>query len=170
MHTNLEIKTRLTDLAGAETALRRLAAHDAVVLVQRDTYFGVPEGRLKLREMPDRAELIEYRRDERGATMTSRYTVTTVADPAAESARLVAAYGLRGVVEKSRALWLYRNARIHLDHVAGLGSFLEIEVVDPRTEDEGEALLRELLAALALRAAEAVRTSYIDLLEAADKA
>ena len=103
MHTNLEIKTRLTDLAGAETALRRLGAHDAGVLVQRDTYFGVPEGRLKLREMPDRAELIEYRRDERGATMTSRYTVTPVADPAAESARLAATGGRPVVIARERS-------------------------------------------------------------------
>ena len=168
MPTNLEFKARLVDVAAAEAVLRRLGAADAGVLVQRDTYFEVPEGRLKLREMPDRAERIEYRRDEIGATMTSRYTVTPVADAAGEAARLGAEFGVRGVVEKARALWLYRNARIHLDHVAGLGSFLEIEVVEPRSADEGEALLRELLDALALSAADALQASYIDLLEAED--
>ena len=168
MHTNLEFKTRLEDVAAAEAALRRLGAVDAGVLVQRDTYFRVPEGRLKLREMPDGAEWIEYRRDETGATMMSRYNVTPVADAVGTAARLGAAFGMRGVVEKARALWLYRNARIHLDHVAGLGSFLEIEVVEPRSADEGEALLRELLDALALSAADALQASYIDLLEAED--
>jgi adenylate cyclase class IV len=127
----------------------------------------VSEGRLKLREMPRAAELIAYTRDESGPTMHSRYTRAPIDDPTAERERLAAKYGVRGVVEKARALWLYRNARIHLDHVAGLGSFLEIEVVDPRTPQEGAALLADLLAALGLSPSDAVRASYIDLLKAA---
>jgi adenylate cyclase class IV len=167
---NIEYKARLRDVGQVEAALRMIGATDAGMLVQRDTYFRAPEGRLKLREMPDRAELIAYERDESGATMESRYTLTPIADPATERARRSAEYGVRGVVEKSRALWLYRNARIHLDHVAGLGRFLEIEVVEPRTAEEGAALLGELLAVLDLSRADAVRASYIDLLEATDHA
>jgi len=166
MHANVEFKTRLADTAPVAAALRRTGATEAGVLVQRDTYFGVPEGRLKLREMPDRAELIAYTRDERGPAMESRYTLTPVGDPDAERARLAAAHGVRGVVEKRRALWLHGTARIHLDHVAGLGSFLEIEVVDPRTREEGEALLRELLAGLSLDSTTALQASYIDLFDA----
>jgi adenylate cyclase class 2 len=164
---NLEFKTRLDDAARATAALTALSATDAGLLVQRDTYFHVPDGRLKLREMPDHAELIAYDRDERGAAMLSHYTVTPVADPAALRAELAARHGIRGVVEKARGLWLYRNARIHLDHVAGLGSFLEIEVVEPRTPEEGRALLEELLTALGLHPAEPLRMSYIDMIEAA---
>ena len=163
---NLEFKARLEDQERAIAALRARGAADIGVIPQRDTYFRVPEGRLKLREMPGAAELIAYRRDESGPTMTSRYKRTPVNDPVAECARLAEAYGVRGVIEKARALWLYRNARIHLDHVAGLGSFLEIEVVEPRTPEEGRALLAELFAALGLGPGDAVRGSYIDLVEA----
>jgi adenylate cyclase class IV len=164
---NLEFKARLDDVSRIEAALRALGAADAGLLVQRDTYFRVPDGRLKLREMPGESELIRYERDEAAPEMASRYTRTPVDRPAARRQQLSAQYGVRGVVEKTRALWLYRNARIHLDHVAGLGSFLEIEVVDPRTPAEGRALLHELLAALPLNRDAAVQASYIDLLEAA---
>ena len=164
---NLEFKARLENQESTVAALRALGALDAGVIPQRDTYFQAPEGRLKLRETPGEAELIAYQRDESGPAMTSRYTRTPVEGPEAERGRLAAAHGVRGVVEKARALWLYRNARIHLDHVAGLGSFLEIEVVEPRTPEEGAALLAELLAALGLGREDAVRVSYIDLLEAA---
>jgi predicted adenylyl cyclase CyaB len=166
MH-NLEFKTRLNEPTTAVTALTGLGATDAGVLVQRDTYFRVPDGRLKLREMPDHAELIAYDRDERDTAMVSRYSVTPVADPAALRTELLARYGVRGVVEKSRGLWLHRNARIHVDHVAGLGSFLEIEVVEPRTPQEGQALLDDLISALGLDRAGAIQMSYIDLMEAA---
>ena len=37
--------------------------------------------------------------------------------------------GAQGCVRKRREVWLYRNARIHLDTVEGLGQFIEIEVV-----------------------------------------
>lgn len=164
---NLEIKLRLGDLSAVEVALRALGAAGAGMLVQRDTYFRVPDGRLKLRESPGEAELIRYERDEAAPKMVSRYTRTPVDRPAVRHQQLSAQYGVRGVVEKTRSLWLYRNARIHLDHVAGLGSFLEIEVVEPRTTADGQALLDELLAALSLNRATAVQVSYIDLLEAA---
>jgi predicted adenylyl cyclase CyaB len=165
---NLEFKTRLADVRQTEAALRALGATDAGTLVQRDTYFRVASGRLKLREMPDRAELIAYDRDETGTEMLSQYTVTPVDTPAAAREELAARHSIRGIVKKSRSLWHYKNARVHLDHVGGLGTFLEIEVVDPRAPDEGHALMDELIVALSLDLDGGVRASYIDLLEAAD--
>ena len=38
-------------------------------------------------------------------------------------------------VEKTRQVWLWENVRIHLDHVKGLGQFVELEAV---TEETGE--------------------------------
>ncbi len=165
LRLNLEHKARLHDVAQAEAALRAISAIESGILVQRDTYFHVESGRLKLRETPDRAELIAYERDETGPDMLSRYTVTAVAQADVTRDDLAARYGVRGVVEKSRSLWLHKNARIHLDHVGGLGSFLEIEVVEPRTPDEGRAFLDELVVTLSLDRAAALRMSYIDLLE-----
>ena len=38
-------------------------------------------------------------------------------------------FGVSVSVRKQREVWLYQNARIHLDRVRGLGDFVEIEVV-----------------------------------------
>ncbi|HOC25571.1 MAG TPA: adenylate cyclase, partial [bacterium] len=56
--------------------------------------------------------------------------------------------------------------RIHLDRVEGLGDFLELEVT--LAEDEppaaGEAVARELMEKLGIRAEELIEGAYIDLL------
>jgi homotetrameric cytidine deaminase len=68
------------------------------------------------------------------------------------------------VVDKRRRLLLYENVRIHIDDVAGLGSFVELEGVadadsDLSREHELVARLREELAL-----GEPVAGSYSDLL------
>lgn len=168
---NVEFKARLDrSLDEVEAALRSFGAVSGGVLSQRDTYFHTSSGRLKLREVNDAAELIDYARDERRDVMVSRYTVAALADAEEQRATLSARHGLRGVVEKVRRLWLYQNTRIHLDEVASLGRYIEIEVVEPATAAEGEATLAKLLNALALDPAAALRQSYIDLLIAAGAA
>lgn len=37
--------------------------------------------------------------------------------------------GIRGVLIKERYLFLYKQTRIHLDKVEGLGDFMELEVI-----------------------------------------
>jgi adenylate cyclase class IV len=167
---NLELKVRLEDPKAAETALAALGARFAGVLHQRDTYRRVTSGRTKLRELDDRAELIEYERSEDGGERWSHYTITPGAEPVTLVARWQAEGVVRGVVDKQRRLWLYQNARIHIDAVRGLGDFLEIEVVDPPSPADGRRVLDELVAALRLDTAKSIAGSYIDLLEAADRA
>ena len=162
---NLEFKARIADPAAVESALARLGARRVVVVRQHDTYFSVSAGRLKLRRQDGRAELIAYERPNQPADRWSHYTRTPIADPAVALAALTAEHGLRGVVTKSRRVWLYENARIHVDNVDGLGEFVEIEVVDGPSMGEARDLLTDLLSALALDPASAIGGSYIDLLE-----
>ena len=119
---------------------RSLSSEDHGVLVQRDTYFYVPKGRLKLREQEgDTAHLIAYERPDEIAPRESRYRIVAVADPEGIKAALSAALGVRTVVAKERRLFLWKSVRIHLDQVEGLGSFIEFEAVAPPDSD----LLRE---------------------------
>ncbi len=127
---NLELKAVDPDPAATRAAALAHGAEEAGVLRQRDTYFHAVQGRLKLREVEGAtAELIAYARADREGPKVSTYRIVPVFDPEALSAALHDALGTRVVVEKERTLLLWRTVRIHLDRVAHLGSFLELEAV-----------------------------------------
>jgi homotetrameric cytidine deaminase len=148
---NVELKAR--DADPPRTLARALAAgaRDAGVIEQRDTYFAVARGRLKLRvERPGGATLIGYERPDHGAERESAYRLVAVPDPEGLEAALAAANGVSAVVEKQRRLLMWEETvRIHLDEVRGLGSHLEIEAVAA----PGSDLARERDQVVRLRAA-----------------
>jgi predicted adenylyl cyclase CyaB len=164
---NVEVKARCPDLDAARATARRLGATPAARVRQVDTYFRVPEGRLKLRRAePGAAELIFYRRPDAAAGKVSEYCRAPVTDSDALRPVLAAALGVRVEVIKVRELWLLGNVRIHLDEVEGLGTFLEFEAVvgGPYSETDGRAEVGELTAAFALRGSDLIAGSYADAL------
>ncbi len=164
---NVELKCRCRDLAAAVAALAPLAPRDAGTMEQIDTYFPVPIGRLKLRQIVGvRSELIWYDRPDAAQTRNSDYRLTPVSHPAELRASLAAALGERGSVSKVRHLLLWHNVRIHLDDVAGLGAFVEFEAVmgPGETEAVGHERIAELCRALSLSPDDYCRASYSDLL------
>lgn len=167
MSRNIELKARCADLAAARHAAGELGAEFVGVLEQCDTYFVVPRGRLKLREIAGQgAELIYYERADNTAARRSEYRLVRVDDAAAMRDALSAALGMRGQVRKRRELWIWRHVRIHLDTVDGLGTFIEFEaVMMPGEADEvGHRKLAELRAALGVADGDLVGVSYSDLL------
>jgi predicted adenylyl cyclase CyaB len=165
---NIEIKARVADLARLRATAASLAPTPSMVLAQTDTFFVVPRGRLKLRELGDgAAELIFYERADHVGPKESSYVRYTCADPKGLAALLGGALGIRGVVEKRREVFLIGRTRIHLDEVRGLGIFMEIEVVlgDGDAAAEGEREARVLLAAFDIPQSALVAPAYIDLLE-----
>jgi adenylate cyclase class IV len=164
---NLEIKAIDPDPDATFAAALELGAHDHGVLRQRDTYFHAVQGRLKLREAPPQpAELIAYARAERAGPKVSLYRVVPVADHIALSDALADSLGVRVVVEKVRRLLLWRNVRIHLDRVADLGDFVEIEAVatSPGGLEVERDRVEELCAALGIAEERLVALGYADLL------
>lgn len=163
---NIELKARCRDLRCAAEAAAGVGAARAGELNQLDTYFRFEHGRLKLREAEGHgAELIAYARANDVAFRNSDYYVIPVSEPAAMKAALASRLGVRGEVRKRRELFLWHNVRIHLDEVAGLGTFLEFEaVVSPA---DGEAVSHERLArlteALGIRDDDRIAVSYSDL-------
>jgi predicted adenylyl cyclase CyaB len=169
MPRNVEIKARARDVDAVRARAEALSDAPAVVLEQEDTFFSVPDGRLKLRVFPDgKGELIAYRRPDAVGPKTSEYSVYRTTHPETLKALLARALGMRGVVRKRRLLYLVGRTRIHLDEVEGLGAFLELEVMldDGQPDAEGEAIARCLLADLGVRDEDRVAAAYIDLLEA----
>jgi adenylate cyclase class IV len=162
---NIEIKARVTDAAALLEAARALPARDCGVMRQVDTYFVVPRGRLKLREIDDeRAELIFYERPDLGAARRSDYWIAPIGEAGPLLAALAAALGVRARVEKRRRLLLYLHTRIHLDEVVGLGEFVELEtVMDGLSEDEGRVECASVMRALGIRPEELLEGSYMDM-------
>jgi adenylate cyclase class 2 len=150
---NVELKAVDPDPERSLAVCRSLGAEDHGVLVQRDTYFAVAHGGLKLREQtPGAPHLIQFERADRPEQRLSRYRVIGVDDGPAARAALSAALGVRAVVAKRRRLFLWRGVRIHLDEVEGLGTFLELEAVAPPASDLAaeHQLVAELRGAFAV--------------------
>jgi adenylate cyclase, class 2 len=170
MAKNIEIKARSGDLSRARQLAKALGARKRAMLRQVDTYFNAPSGRLKLREITGserRAELIWYDRPDRASARASRYFVVPVGDPKVLKIALSAALGVSRIVRKRRELWIFKNVRIHLDRVDGLGSFIELEaVVDPRHRPAASRQnLLKVQRALRIEASMLVSQSYSDLIK-----
>jgi adenylate cyclase class IV len=168
VNRNVEIKARLSEPARQREIAAGLADGPLETIEQKDTFFRVPEGRLKLRDLGGgRGELIAYDRSDSAGPAESRYAVVPTADPAALRDLLASVLPVRGVVRKRRDLYRIGRTRVHLDRVEGLGDYLELEVVlepgEPR--ERGEAIALDLVRKLEIDDADRVDVAYIDLLE-----
>jgi homotetrameric cytidine deaminase len=166
---NVELKATDPDPARSLAACREIGAEDKGVLHQRDTYFRTRAGRLKLREEdPGGAVLIQYDRPDAAEARESRYRLSQVSEPDVLRESLHEALGTLVVVDKERRLFLWEGVRIHLDTVAGLGSFVELEGVAP--EDSDLSAERDKVARLQekLGIGEILTDSYSDRLLGTD--
>lgn len=133
---NIELKAHDPDPARSLEICRTVGAEDHGEIWQRDTYFQVASGGLKLREeRPGRPHLIQFQRANEPQQRESRYRIIEIDDGAVLSAALADAIGIRVVVTKHRRLFLWRDVRIHLDQVEQLGEFIELEAVAPPDSD-----------------------------------
>ena len=169
MGRNVEIKARLDAIAPVESRVAKLATEGPVTLRQRDTFFRVARGRLKLREIEGRpAELIAYQRADLPGPALSRYTIVPISDARACLEALGTALGELCCVEKVRTLYRVGSTRVHLDRVRELGEFIELEVVlEPRqSTEDGDAIAGALLTALEVPQSARIAVAYADLLTA----
>ncbi len=168
MPLNAEFKARVADLAPVRARLAAMQPRWAGVDAQRDTYFGAPHGRLKLREGTVETALIAYTRADVAGVKRSDVTLAPLSPEAARDLRgvLAAALGVRVVVEKRREIAFVGHVKVHLDEVPGLGTFAEVEAIDtdgtrPLDVLEGDA--RAMRTALGLDDAPLEARSYADL-------
>jgi homotetrameric cytidine deaminase len=162
---NIELKASDPDPERSLAVVKGLGAHDRGIIRQRDTYFRVHTGRLKLREEePGGATLIQYDRVDADEARESRYRLTAIDDAATLKASLEATLGVLTVVEKQRHLLLWQSVRIHLDVVTGLGNFIELEGVATANSDLALELERvtRLTEALEIAPERILRNSYSD--------
>jgi predicted adenylyl cyclase CyaB len=164
---NIEIKARVRDLAALRERVVELADGEGLLLIQEDVFFHVPQGRLKLRRVGERGELIHYRRDASRGPKLSTYRIEPVANPRSMRCLLADALGERAVVAKRRWLYMIGRTRVHLDEVEDLGSFMELEVVLREGDDSaaGQRDAEDIMRALSIDEDQLLSEAYVDLLE-----
>lgn len=168
MPANIEIKAHARDFAGIKARAEALSDTACEIIAQEDTFFVTPQGRLKLRELANkRAQLIYYARNNQSGPKRSDYHITESDDAQNLKTVLGLAYGVRGVVRKTRYLYLAGQTRIHLDDVSGLGTFMELEVVmqPGQSDQEGQAIAEDLMQKLGVTPADLLEGAYMDLIE-----
>ena len=168
MPANIEIKARVQDFAGLKARAESLSDTPVQVIPQEDTFFNIPKGRLKLRELaPDRAQLVWYDRVDDTGPKRSDYQIYETGDPGQLKSTLTLALGVRGVVKKIRYLFLAGQTRIHLDDVDDLGHFMELEVVmSPGQSDaEGQVIAEVLMNKLGITPGDLLDGAYMDMIE-----
>lgn len=169
MHLNIEIKAQCPSPEQIHTIL---AAHNARLVGsdhQVDTYFAVPNGRLKLRQGNIENHLIHYNRTDQAGPKASEVHLYAPQDAAALKATLMAALPVQVVVDKVRTIYFIDNVKFHVDTVAELGSFVEIEAID-LAGDIGAAQLQaqceHWMEVLKIAPDQLLTHSYSDMLRA----
>ena len=168
MATNVEIKASVKDWEGLRTRVATLSDTEGELIIQEDTFFHAPRGRLKLRVLsPEQGMLVYYERANVAGPKASHYTISTTTEPDTLKSALSQALGVRGIVNKQRWLYVIGSTRVHLDQVETLGNFLELEVVLGRGQSvtEGELIAVDLMTQLGIAPQDLVVGAYIDLME-----
>jgi adenylate cyclase, class 2 len=164
---NLELKAIDPDSERSLKICEDLGAEPKGVLQQRDVYFNVPQGRLKLRRQRGAIDqLIAYQRSDQPGHRKSSYRIVEVENGSELEAALGSVLGIMAVVSKARRLFLWEGVRIHLDQVDGLGNFIEFEAVAAgESSDLGrfEVPLADLRRSFGIEDAHMVGESYSDL-------
>lgn len=161
---NLEFKAAALDLNAVQARAVAMGADLWGDLRQTDTYFSVAKGRLKLRETSGRqAELVFYQRDESAPHRPSDYEIAQSAQPDAMRLLLTQALGVLAVVRKRRTLLILDSARVHLDNVDSLGTFVELEVPVSAGETAAQTKIDELITGLGLSWQDCIRSSYLEM-------
>jgi len=165
MPRNLELKTPLSSRTAAVEIARSLGARNKGRLFHTDTYFKVPAGRLKLREFRGgRTELISYTRPNNPGARVSQYIIARIHSARELKRALTSVFRVLVVVRKRRELYTLRNARIHLDQVSGLGSYIEFEVIVRHGLPQAKRLMSVLKTAFSVHDRDCVGTSYSTML------
>lgn len=163
MAKNIEIKVKLNSHKQVKEILKQNNIHLKGLLFQKDIYYKVNRGILKLRIENVTQTLIFYDRNEQSKKRWSDYYLIDLSKVDA-NIYLKRFLDVLVIVKKKRELFIYKNTRIHLDYVQGLGYFLELETRVVNGLKDAEKRFNYLLDLLDLRSKKEIRASYKDLL------
>lgn len=164
---NVEIKAKCRDAGFVRNYLLSNEAEFKGIDEQTDTYFDVPNGRLKLREGNIENNLIYYERSNQAGPKHSHFNLVKVEDAEGLKEVLSKSNGIKVIVKKKREIYYIKNVKFHLDEVPGLGVFVEIEAGNILANLNEEQLKEQCdcyLDAFGIKEEDLVDVSYSDLL------
>jgi predicted adenylyl cyclase CyaB len=165
----IELKARINNVNDFKKRLSLLDAKYVGKFHQIDTYFKVPQGRLKIRETENKnsAEVVFYKRPNVPDIKKSHILLIQVQPPETAKELLSKFFSTKIVVDKIREIFIIGETRIHLDEVAGLGTFVEFELPTANKVEEinnSKSLLANLCVKLGIKKEDLEALSYADLL------
>jgi|SRR3989344_1197527 len=161
---NFEVKTRVLNFKENLKKVQDIGAVYKETMNQTDYYFQIGTKKEKIREINSKEIcLITYKRLEKNGRKDSNYTIKTL--PLEKKKSLLKQKPLLCLVNKTRQLWMYKNTRIHIDNVVGLGNFIELEtVVKDISKDQGLDEFKEVVNKLEINLKKTEPSSYSDLI------
>lgn len=164
---NIEIKAKCSDISHVIDYLNSHNAKHVGKSEQTDTYFKVKRGRLKVREDPIQNLVIYYEREEYTEAKQSNVTMFEYDPKTRLKETLAKTNGILVEVKKTRDVYRIDNIKFNVDHVEGLGDFVEIEADDldgklPKDRLQGQ--VDQYMAAFGIKKADIINASYSDLL------
>jgi adenylate cyclase, class 2 len=127
---NIEFKAKVNDIESLEAKLISLNPRYVGEDNQKDSYYDVNVGRLKLREGNIENALIWYNRENISGVKQSDILLYKHAPDEALKSILEKIHGIKVIVDKKRKIYFVDNVKIHFDRVEGLGTFIEVEAID----------------------------------------
>ncbi len=134
---------------------------------QIDTYFKVPNGRLKLRSGDIENFLIQYDRPNQAGPKISKYLLVKTEPGSYMREALTKALGVLVVVDKLREIFYLDNIKIQLDRIEGLGTFVEIEARDENEvigQDKLQLQCELLMDKFGIKQTDLIESSYSDMI------
>jgi predicted adenylyl cyclase CyaB len=161
--TNLELKIMVKSHLSLKKNLLQIGAENRGILEQKDVYYSVPKGLLKLRIENEKESLIFYNRNENDKNRWSDFEILEFANGNAEKF-FSNIFDVEIIVKKKRELFYYDDIRIHLDSVNQLGKFLELETLVINGKADAKKRFEMIKSLLNLNESKQIRKSYRDLL------
>ncbi len=164
---NIEIKAKCNDLETIRNILTEKKAFFKGTDNQKDTYFKVKNGRLKMREGNIEYSLVHYDREDISGPKRSDVLYYHPRKEDLVKQQLLKAIGTLVVVNKRREIYYIDNIKFHIDEVDELGSFIEIEAIDKTGNIGAEKLYeqcKEYLSLFQIKDEDLINNSYSDML------
>ncbi len=164
---NFEFKAKATSIILLEEKLQALNPIFIGEDNQKDTYYNVTTGRLKLREGNIENALIWYSREDYAGAKQSNILLYKHSPDEALKNILEKLHGIKVIVDKKRKIYFVYNVKFHFDTVETLGTFIEVEAIDKDGSiglDKLKEQIKNYTSFFNIAESDFINISYSDLL------